>query len=65
MQTSPLPWKSLREAAGLTQREAERRMGWQKRGHLSLIERGIPPNADQERDLRKLYAALLFPESAA
>ena len=60
MTSSVGPWKQLREAAKLSQREAERRMGWDKRGHLSLIERGISPSPDQERDLRRLYAALLL-----
>lgn len=58
-----LPWRQLREAAGLSQREAERRMGWDKRGKLSLIERGLLPSPEQERDLRRLYGALLMGES--
>jgi transcriptional regulator with XRE-family HTH domain len=49
----------LRLTTGLSQREVERRLGWQKRGHLSLIERGIPPNATQAQQLRELYGALL------
>jgi len=52
-------WLALREAAGLSQREVERRLGWEKRGHLSLIERGLPPTGDQEQTLRQFYAALL------
>ena len=52
-------WLALREAAGISQREVERRLGWEKRGHLSLIERGLPPTADQERALRAFYASLL------
>ena len=35
------------------------RLGWEKRGHLSLIERGIAPNAAQAQQLRELYGALL------
>ena len=53
------PWLALRLASGLTQREAERRLGWQKRGHLSLIERGIPPSPEQARQLKALYGTLL------
>jgi transcriptional regulator with XRE-family HTH domain len=49
------PWLLLRQTTGLSQREVERRMGWDKRGHLSLIERGLPPTPDQERDLRRFY----------
>lgn len=48
------PWLSLRLTTGLSQREVERRMGW-KRGHLSLVERGLPPTKDQARDLRAFY----------
>jgi transcriptional regulator with XRE-family HTH domain len=56
-QTKPVaqtPWLSLRLTTGLSQREVERRLGW-KRGHLSLIERGLPPTPDQARDLRTFY----------
>jgi transcriptional regulator with XRE-family HTH domain len=56
---TPVPWAALRTISGLSQREVERRLGWEKRGHLSLIERGIRPTPDQERDLRAFYAALL------
>lgn len=56
-------WRALREAAGIvSQREAERRLGW-KRGHLSLIERGVRPTAEQETQLRAFYGALLLKES--
>lgn len=47
-------WKALRDTMGLSQREVERRMGW-KRGHLSLIERGLPPTIDQAQQLRAFY----------
>lgn len=62
MTSTPIntPWLAMRLATGLTQREVERRLGWaDKRGHLSLIERGIPPNPDQERALKSFYGALL------
>jgi len=49
-----LPWKALREATGLSQREVERRLGW-KHGHLSWIERGTVPNAEQGEQLRAFY----------
>lgn len=56
------PWLALRLTTGLSQREVERRIGW-KRGHLSLIERGLPPSQDQARELRAFYLAA--PEEAA
>jgi len=58
-QQTPTPWLALREATGLSQREVERRLGWEKRGHLSLIERGLPPTAAQAQQLREFYGALL------
>ena len=59
-----VPWLALREAAGLSQREVERRLGWANddgtgHGRLSLIERGIPPDAAQAQQLREFYGALL------
>jgi transcriptional regulator with XRE-family HTH domain len=56
------PWLAMRLASGLSQREVERRLGWEKRGHLSLIERGIPPSSEQARQLKALYAVLLTGE---
>lgn len=55
--TQPLnPWRALRETTGLSQREVERRIGWQdKRGHLSLIERGVTPTEEQAAALRRFY----------
>ena len=35
-------------------REVERRLDW-KRGHLSLIERGLPPTPEQAHALRTFY----------
>ena len=59
----PTPWLSLREAAGLSQREVERLLGWATEGtghgRLSLIERGILPSPAQARQLREFYGALL------
>lgn len=52
-------WLALRlTVPGLSQREVERRLGW-KRGHLSLIERGLHPSDDQADELRRFYGALL------
>lgn len=48
------PWLALRLTTGLSQREVERRLGW-KRGHLSLIERGLPPKPEQAEGLRRFY----------
>lgn len=53
------PWLALRTLSGLSQREVERRLGWQKRGHLSLIERGVKPSATQDHQLREFYVAVL------
>lgn len=63
--TMQTPWLAMRLASGLSQREVERRLGWEKRGHLSLIERGIPPNAEQAAQLRAFYGRLLTEESVA
>jgi len=49
-----IPWKALRDATRLSQREVERRLGW-KHGHLSWIERGVVPSPEQEASLRKFY----------
>lgn len=63
MTQPPPPWKSLREAAGLTQREVSRRTGINS-GRLSIIERGVPPNEAEARLLKDvLGAAILGPES--
>ena len=48
------PWLTLRLTTGLSQREIERRLGW-KRGHLSLIERGVRPTPEQAHALRTFY----------
>jgi transcriptional regulator with XRE-family HTH domain len=60
MEQRPTHWLALREAAKLSQREVERRLGWTKRGHLSLIERGIPPSPEQESQLRAFYREVLL-----
>ena len=55
-QRQSTPWLTLRLSSGLSQREVERRLGWgAKRGHLSLIERGLPPTPEQARALRRFY----------
>jgi transcriptional regulator with XRE-family HTH domain len=60
-QTAPSShWQALRLASGLSQREVERRLGWTKRGHLSLIERGIKPSPEQEAQLRAFYREVLL-----
>ena len=50
-----VPWLGLRLATGLSQREVERRLGWDTRGHLSLIERGLPPTPERAAQLRSFY----------
>lgn len=44
--TSPL--RKIRESAGLSLREVERRTGI-NRGRLSIIERGVPPTIEESR----------------
>jgi len=46
--TTPSAVRSLREAAGLSIRDLERLTGI-NRGRLSVIERGVPPTADEAR----------------
>ena len=58
-------WLSLRLVSGLSQREVERRLGWQKRGHLSLIERGVTPDPLEAHQLRTFYSLLLTNADAA
>lgn len=59
------PWLALRQASGLSQREVERRLGWEKqRGHLSLIERGIEPSPEREAQLKAFYAKVLTGEGS-
>lgn len=53
-QPTSTPWLAFRESTGLSQREVERQLGW-KHGHLSWIERGVTPTADQEAQLREFY----------
>ena len=65
--TSPTlpPWKALREASGLSQREIERRVGM-KPGRLSVIERGlIPTDAEAARLRAVLVAAMDEPQASA
>ena len=53
------PWRALRQATGLDQREVERRLGW-KSGHLSLYERGVRPTPEREAELKQFYATTLL-----
>ena len=59
-----VPWRAMRLATGLSQREVERRLGWAqgKKGHgyLSLIERGVVPTPEQEAQLKAFYADALI-----
>ena len=47
------PWKALREAAGLSQREVGRRADINS-GRMSIIERGVPPTDAEAARLRKV-----------
>ena len=59
------PWKALREASGLTQREIARRTGINS-GRLSVIERGlIPTEAEATRLRAVLVAAMDEPKVSA
>ena len=59
------PWKALRDASGLSQREIERRVGM-KPGRLSVIERGLIPTDDEAKRLKSvLIAAIESPSVSA
>lgn len=59
MTTSSLPpWKALRDASGLSQREIERRAGF-KTGRLSVIERGLIPTDQEAATLRRVLLEAL------
>lgn len=47
------PWKALREATGLSQREIARRTGINS-GRLSVIERGLVPSESEAAKLREV-----------
>lgn len=64
------PYKALREAAGLTQREVERRCGWatedgKGHGKLSWIERGVIPTDEEHAALMRVLGEALLPKDAA
>ena len=50
--THALPWRSLRQATGLSLREVARRTGINP-GRLSVIERGLIPTEDEARLIRE------------
>lgn len=52
------PWKALREATGLSQREIARRSGINS-GRLSVIERGLIPNDEEAATLRRVLVAAI------
>jgi transcriptional regulator with XRE-family HTH domain len=52
------PWKALREATGLSQREISRRTGINS-GRLSVIERGLIPTDDEAARLRAVLVAAM------
>lgn len=59
------PWKALREAAGLTQREVGRRANINS-GRMSVIERGLIPTEEEATRLRSvLMAAMNEPKAIA
>lgn len=54
-------WKALREIAGLSQREVERRCGFGNHGWLSLVERGVPPTEEQAARLTAVLLKATMP----
>jgi transcriptional regulator with XRE-family HTH domain len=57
------PWKALRDAAGLSQREVARRTGINS-GRLSVIERGLIPTDEEVARLRAVLIAANDPKGA-
>lgn len=58
------PWKALREATGLSQREISRRTGINS-GRLSIIERGVAPTDDEATRLRTVLVAAIEARNVA
>ena len=52
-------WRSLRLSTGLSLREIGRRTGINS-GRLSIIERGVPPTAEEEVKLRTVLGGLVL-----
>jgi transcriptional regulator with XRE-family HTH domain len=52
-----IPYAAMRLATGLSQRELERRLGWQN-GWVSQLEHGYR-HPDRERELKALLGRLL------
>jgi transcriptional regulator with XRE-family HTH domain len=52
------PWKAMREATGLSQREIARRTQINS-GRLSIIERGVVPTDEEAARLRSVLGELL------
>ena len=52
------PFKAMRVATGLSQREVARRAGINS-GRMSVIERGLVPSADERRRLLAVLTAAL------
>jgi len=50
------PYRSRREAAGISLRDLERLTGI-NRGRLSIIERGVPPEPDEADLIEAVLAA--------
>lgn len=52
------PWKALREATGLSQREVGRRANIGS-GRMSVIERGLVPTDEEAANLRRVLVAAI------
>lgn len=64
MSEAQTPWRALREATGLSQREIARRTGINS-GRLSIIERGVPPHEWEAKALRQVLGAAVLGTDAA
>lgn len=63
-QQTPPPWKALREATGLSQREVGRRANIGS-GRMSVIERGLVPTEDEAIRLRSVLVAAMLVKGEA
>ena len=65
MPQTPSPWRPWRESfQTLSLRQVARDLGM-KPWRLSLIERGVPPTAEEERRLRAYFTERMQSDGAA
>ena len=58
------PLRQIRLAAGLSLREVEARTGI-NRGRLSIIERGVPPTAEEARRILAALQVEVLPQGVS